>query len=140
MLPAVVTCMALATPAGATAMTSTAVSAGGYHTCALTSAGGILCSGNNETGELGDGTTAEKTRPVEPVEAETEPHWYRNGVRIAEGIKVAETPRGRQDEQEDLDGIHPAVRYRGVCRAAQAQANCVARLLSSGPARFCRAS
>ena len=92
-----------------------------------------------ECGQLGDGTTAEKTRPVEPVEAETEPHWYRNGVRIAEGIKVAETPRGRQDEQEDLDGIHPAVRYRGVCRAAQAsRPRCAAPIF--GPARFCRAS
>lgn len=43
----------------------TAIAVGTYHTCALTTEGGMKCWGANSLGQLGDGTTTQRTSPVD---------------------------------------------------------------------------
>jgi alpha-tubulin suppressor-like RCC1 family protein len=56
---------ALGTPALPMSYNITAVAAGGMHTCALTSSGGVKCWGYNGEGQLGDGTTMNRLTAVD---------------------------------------------------------------------------
>jgi alpha-tubulin suppressor-like RCC1 family protein len=64
------TTISSSTPVAASVIGSavSAISAGGYFTCVVTSAGAAKCWGSNTEGQLGDGTTTDSLTPVDVIE------------------------------------------------------------------------
>ena len=60
----------------------TAISAGGWHACGLTSTDGVKCWGWGENGAIGDGTTEDRTIPVGVSGLSSGVIKYRQGLII----------------------------------------------------------
>ncbi len=52
------------TPVSGLSSGVTILAAGWFHTCAMTTSGGVVCWGRNTDGQLGDGTTTTRTTPT----------------------------------------------------------------------------
>jgi len=100
---------------------ATHLAAGRYHTCALRAGGAVVCWGNNQKGELGDGTTTDRTSPVavsglDAATLLTAGAWHTCGATSAGGVWCWGDDLGAQlgDDRVTSDATPTPVMARGL--------------------------
>jgi alpha-tubulin suppressor-like RCC1 family protein len=104
------------TPVDVSGLTSgvSAISAGGYHTCALLTSGGVKCWGKNTFGELGDNSTTQRTTPVNVsgltsgVSAVSTGHYHSCAILTAGDVKCwGANSAGEMGDNTLIDRLTP---------------------------------
>ena len=87
-----------------------AISAGDFHTCALTAGGSVMCWGRNDDGQLGDATTTDQRWPVTVTRMVAGVGSISAGGRHSCGVTVGGGARcwGRNDRDQLGHGSGPS--------------------------------
>ena len=119
-----------------------AVSAGYYHTCAITIPGGVKCFGRNQSGQLGDGTITHHTAtPVDVIGLSSEiievtaGYWHNCALTVSGGVKCwGGNSNGQLGDGTSTDSITPVdvIGLTSGVVSIAAGANHTCALLASG--------
>jgi hypothetical protein len=99
----------------------TGIAVGQRHSCALTSSGGVKCWGENDHGQLGDGTTTDRTRPVDVTGLQSGVRALALSANASCALMVSGTVKcwgGNDFAEQGTGGTPRATWRRSTCRAS----------------------